>query len=165
MTELKLIFILNLCAHTASNTSLAHSKPQPTLKISGKSATSTSTLTGMPRETKLETAGTLPANMESVNARAILLRHAPSSFTTDIPKPFPSLFASRPTQVTGLPKARSAPTNLDLTGTPLALAPHHQLVSTIWLKWPPLLKIFSHLTPMFHGLSSMELTHKAPSQP
>lgn len=89
---------------TAANTQVYRS----IFRISGRFATSISILTEMQEDKRMEIAGTLLANMELENAKAILLKLVPLSFMISILKLFHSLSALKPTPVILLPKDQNA---------------------------------------------------------
>jgi hypothetical protein len=105
------------------------------LRISGRSVTLTSSLMVMPKESKMDPPGHSLANMDLPNAKATLLRPAPSKNTISTPRPSPSSSASKPTPTTGTPVAENALKPTTLTGISSASAPPAKKESNILSKW------------------------------
>jgi len=109
-------------------------------RISGKYVISTFIPMEMLNESKMDPTGATLANTELENAKEILLKPAPSSFTIFIPKLSPSLSVLKPIQLTGLDLDKSVHPNSALTGTRLTLALQELKEINGKLKWQLQLK-------------------------
>ena len=108
----------------------------------------------MPDVSGMDQAGALLASMDLENAKETSSRLALSSSMTSILKLFLLSFAWNPILLTSFLKARFAHPDSVSIGTESTNARLQNRLSSTKLKWPPSLKIFNQLTPMFLGWSS-----------
>lgn len=121
-------------------------------RISGKSVTSTFILMEMPKESKMEPAGVLLANMEWENVKAILSRPVRLRNTTFTLKPFHSSFVLRITPTIGLQVEKNALRPTTWTGMRFIHAlPQLKELNTLW-RWPRRLNLSTQFILTFHGL-------------
>lgn len=133
-------------------------------RISGKFVISTFTLMEMLKESLMDQAGLLPANMEKENVKEILSKLVHLRNMTFTLKHFLSLSVFKVTLTIGLQVVKNALKIWTLIGTLFTVAQLQLKVLRQSLKLLKRLNLSAQLILMFHGLLSMTNIPKAPNQ-